>query len=113
MGNYDIFFAKYSQTVGIDEYEAEKPMVFTIYPNPAEDVFFVDNKSSLVKIESQFIIVEIYNIYGELIKRKQCNYGEPINILSLIHGVYMVKIKTHSCFSANREWTEVKKLVKM
>lgn len=61
---------------------------FAIYPNPAnEKIFF--------KIFSpkDYEVIEIYNIFGSLIKQQRITVSETIDISELKSGIYFVKFR--------------------
>ncbi len=59
---------------------------FKIYPNPAEDVFFVDN----IQVNSA---VYLYDISGRLILAQKSNSSKcAVNTSSLQNGIYLVEV---------------------
>ena len=70
-------------TTGINNVVANQ---LSIYPNPAKDDIFV-------KSEVQIKKVEIYSLTGALLLSEN-NFKEKISVLTLPHGVYLVKVYT-------------------
>jgi len=60
----------------------------TIYPNPAENSFFILNKS-----QNPVSAIMMTNLYGQKIAEYITNGSSPIDISSLAKGVYLVKMK--------------------
>jgi hypothetical protein len=64
-----------------------------IYPNPTKGMFSFDYISN----QSEYLIVEMYNISGQLIKKKEFNdlsigpFKNSVNIKELSDGIYYVK----------------------
>lgn len=57
----------------------------SIYPNPAEDHFFIKNDESVV-------IVEIYNLVGQLVQRRNYLNSKQVNVSDLHPGMYFIKL---------------------
>ena len=69
--------------VGVLENEMEKIL---IYPNPANNEFFIKSELLIKK-------VEIYSMIGALLLSEN-NFNEKISVSTLAKGIYMVKIYT-------------------
>jgi len=82
-------------------YTDSRNFVYNIYPNPSRGLFKIEinNKDKLV--------VEIYNINGQLLYRKKLNntYSKQIDITSYSKGIYFVKLHCE-------EFVRIEKIVK-
>ena len=77
---------------GVDEYSTS----FNIYPNPANDVLFIENGNNIEK-------VTIYNMTGVMIYSEECTSNKvQVDVADLESGVYIVKIKTEDNEVINR-----------
>ena len=59
---------------------------FTVYPNPAQDIIYVNSLSSIKE-------AEIYDITGKLIMRSNKIGDNTLDISNLDNGIYMLKIQ--------------------
>jgi hypothetical protein len=75
-------------TVGINEVSFND--AFTMYPNPATDVLYLD----LNNVEQTTVQVEVYNLTGQLqMETRLAGAGiRTLDIASLSSGMYMVKV---------------------
>jgi hypothetical protein len=90
----------YDFSVSVDEL-IKTPNTFNIYPNPAKDIITID----FSKNYNGQSIVNIYNIYGSLIKAETLNQNQQgIDIRDLSNGLYLVTIKS-------KESTQNQKLI--
>lgn len=80
-------FKKTISGVGINE--VAKELIFSIYPNPAQDFLMIEHNTK----ESGK--VKIYSTDGKLVKEADLN-TEKINISFLNAGIYIVKTETES-----------------
>jgi hypothetical protein len=96
VGMKDIFFAKYSQTVGITENIISESI--NIYPNPTTDNLIIETPEKAT--------FEILNIQGQLIKRIEVSSNKTnVDVSTLTSGMYFVKAKMKNGFA-------VKKIIK-
>ncbi|MCF8428487.1 MAG: T9SS type A sorting domain-containing protein [Bacteroidia bacterium] len=85
--------------VGINELTLNKQT--KLYPNPASDFVALNTEN----IGNDFIIINVYNIVGALIKSEHLNKtNQQINVAELSNGVYVIEIK-------HKEWRESQKLI--
>jgi len=89
--------SKYSRTISLSIKNFQENN-FSIYPNPVRDVFNI----SFLSIEKKMIGIEIYDLSGKLIIKKNAlvqtgNNTIPINDLSgKPHGLYLVVVNSGS-----------------
>ena len=69
-----------STTVGLKDYTTPES-TFSVYPNPAKDVVYLNN--------GMVADVQVYSITGQLVVRK--NQASQIGVASLDPGIYVVK----------------------
>ena len=75
---------------------AEFSTAFNIYPNPANDVLFVENGSNIEQ-------VTIYNVTGVMVYNEQCTSNNvQVNVADLEAGVYIIKVRTENNEVINR-----------
>jgi len=97
----DMFLAQLDNTVVSVNETSLNAVNFSIYPNPAKDIITID----FCKNFNGQSILNIYNIYGSLIKTETLNqYQQNINIDDLSNGLYLVTIKS-------KESTQNQKLI--
>ncbi len=66
--------------------------LITLYPNPASDVLYINNKSS-----QSITAVSVYSITGKLITSVHvASSAHPIDVSRLQSGIYLVKVETDS-----------------
>ena len=65
---------------------------YEIYPNPTSDKLFVKN----LGINSDIVTVNIYNVYGNLVIRKELNKEDTINLQNLENGLYFIEIHSEN-----------------
>jgi len=89
-GVSDIFFAKYGQLTGVDEFGTGKIASIFIYPNPTNDRITITNN----KISKE-TIVGIYDLQGNKIMENKFQNQSlfELNVGLLSKGIYMVKIQ--------------------
>lgn len=80
--------------------------IFALYPNPSSTSFYIQQKNP-DNTNQLFMSVEIYNLYGALIKSSEIYEGQAIDIANLPVGVYNVVIKCEGL------QTETQRLIKM
>jgi hypothetical protein len=92
-GGTDIYFAKYNQVTGIEEFETANKDKFIIYPNPTHDKITIIN--NYVSKETN---VDIFDLQGTLILDNNFQFQNmiEINVAHLQKGIYMVKMQTDS-----------------
>lgn len=73
-----------AQTLSISEYTEE---TYSIYPNPTNDVIFIQNEESTMPIEK----IELLDLNGRLILTEE-KFEESLNLSSLDQGVYFLRI---------------------
>lgn len=83
-----MLIAKLGTTVaGIDEHSAENP-VYTVFPNPASDLFYIshiDGKTTM----------QILDINGKVVKAAQLNNTtEAVDVSTLSNGIYFIELTT-------------------
>ena len=84
--------------------EEFKKSIFSLYPNPIEDIFFVNSNT---EIEDNNVSIIIYNVFGiRLLERNNISSYESVNIENFKSGIYFVSIKDEN---GN---TSVKRLIK-
>jgi len=67
--------------------DAEFATSFNIYPNPAQDILYVDN------IESKSAVVEIFDIMGNRILLQDVSAGNSTcNLFNMVSGMYNITI---------------------
>jgi len=71
--------------LGDSEY---KDVKITIYPNPANDILYINIKNDEV-IHS----VQIYNVQGESLLKEKSRF-EQLDISFLLDGIYLIRVKT-------------------
>lgn len=81
--NIEYFFNK--ETIGTNN--TQRNIQFRMYPNPAQDQFYVDYNTGLARIE-------MYNVVGSKVLTFRTEPSKAYNISSLEEGVYMVKFIT-------------------
>jgi hypothetical protein len=79
-------------TVSINEINGknENSVSFKVYPNPANEVIFIENLNSNDSYE-----FKLYNTFGQLILRKKMNGNntiEPIVVNNLTSGIYLLEL---------------------
>jgi hypothetical protein len=79
-GDFAIDGIRLSEPVGVEDYQSNTSV---IYPNPAQDVLFIQNISSGV--------VAIYDAGGRLVTKKQIT-GNQIEISDLPAGLYILEL---------------------
>ena len=75
---------KYTKPNGIKEFDLTQAI--TVYPNPANDVLFIQDN---MKLGQQFL-ASIYNSYGQLVKNSY--NAREIDLTSLANGYYTLNI---------------------
>jgi len=77
--------------VWVSENEMEAPMV-SIYPNPATDLFYIDNK------ENENVDFVIYDACGRAVQSGVVNRmsAMQVDVASLHSGIYFVRIRSTS-----------------
>ena len=86
---WDIFIAKLSGSVGIQENE-NTALKYLIYPNPAKDNLIIELKGNKI---IQNTSLSIYNIQGQLLKQFAIKESKTeIDIQSFSTGIYIVKV---------------------
>ncbi|MBP6455557.1 MAG: T9SS type A sorting domain-containing protein [Chitinophagaceae bacterium] len=68
-------------------FENYQNTLFNIFPNPTNNVIVID-------INEPFADFSIFDLSGKLILKNQIYNKEEINLLSLVKGIYIVKIQT-------------------
>jgi len=74
--------------VGIDQHTKQ---VFSVYPNPSNNVLFVKGIN-----EQETASVKIFNIEGVLIQDELAENNKPIDVSGLAQGVYIISINNYS-----------------
>jgi hypothetical protein len=64
-----------------------KKAEFKIYPNPANDIIYIEN------VEGK-ATVNVYNSIGQIVKQESINGDSKLNIKNLTEGIYFVEIKS-------------------
>ena len=78
--------------VGVDEFST----AFNIYPNPVNDVLFIENGNNIEE-------VSIYTITGVMVYSEQCvSNNVQVNVSELEGGVYIIKVRTENNEIINR-----------
>lgn len=78
-----------NENSGIGEDLADETKVI-VFPNPSSDFIYVEtNKEEASEIT-------IYNTQGQLVIRAKMPSGYPINISSLVAGVYVLKVENQT-----------------
>jgi len=89
--NTEICSAEASTTILITNVEEIKTSLFSaeIYPNPAKDLI-------TIKCDNEIISYELYDALGRLLinKSEVANNESIVNVSSLKHGMYMLKLNT-------------------
>lgn len=67
---------------------AEFSTAFNIYPNPVNDILFIENGSNIEQ-------VTIYNVTGVMVYSEECTSNNvQVNVSDLEAGVYIIKVRT-------------------
>jgi len=78
------------ETTGINDNKFKNDIRF--FPNPAKERIYLNNS------ENQIISVEIYNLVGECVLKKNIfNNNTEININSLLKGLYLIELTSENC----------------
>ena len=89
--------SEYLSPVDPDDVLEKESMAFEIYPNPADDVLFLDGLRS---ISGQY---EIYNELGQLVQNGQVRDGwAAINLDPMPSGVYFIKVRAEGVDKVRR-----------
>jgi hypothetical protein len=84
----------------IDEQEKNSALDFTVFPNPAQELIFLD-----VSTSSRSFLIQLIDITGRVLKEESfslhpVNSAIPLNVGELANGIYFIKITTNeSAFS--------------
>ena len=79
-------------TVGVAEFST----AFNIYPNPVNDVLFIENGCNIEQ-------VTIYNVTGVMVYSEECTSNNvQVNVSDLEAGVYIIRVKTENNEVINR-----------
>ncbi len=78
-------------TVGVNE--LEKVNAVSVYPNPAQNQFFVHSKN---EEENEKIDLQVFDITGKSILHTSVIKNEAIDIGNFAKGIYLVKLKTEN-----------------
>lgn len=62
--------------------------ILNIYPNPTDDVFYIDLKNE------QELLVSMYDINGRMVLEQKTTSLSPISVKNLAKGFFILKIKT-------------------
>ena len=74
----------------------ELTATFNIYPNPVNDVLFIENGNNIEE-------VSIYTITGVMVYNEQCvSNNVQVNVSELEGGVYIIKVRTENNEIINR-----------
>ncbi len=74
----------------------ELTATFNIYPNPVNDVLFIENGNNIEE-------VSIYTITGVMVYNEQCvSNNVQVNVSELEGGVYIIKVRTENNEVINR-----------
>ena len=78
--------------IGVEEFST----AFNIYPNPVNDVLFIENGNNIEE-------VSIYTITGVMVYSEQCvSNNVQVNVSELEGGVYIIKVRTENNEIINR-----------
>ena len=81
-----------TQGIGVEEFST----AFNIYPNPVNDVLFIENGSNIEE-------VSIYTITGVMVYNEQCvSNNVQVNVSEFEAGVYIIKVRTENNEIINR-----------
>lgn len=81
--------------VNIDEHSIVDNLDIKIYPNPANEYFFIN----FTNLESKTYLISIYDIVGKLIKETDSHYQASelkINIANIPNGIYFISVQNDS-----------------
>ena len=84
------------KSVGIDDNKLPTTN-FNIYPNPANEILYIQPIKAIKNIEKIYLI----NTYGQIVKtgkHEANNEIIQINLSELIPGIYMLKIESEDKF---------------
>jgi choice-of-anchor B domain-containing protein len=89
MGALDVFRLTGTKIVSTNDKNSEPRDLISVYPNPVNDVLFIESKDKL-----NFEPVKIYNVYGELVKKCTSFIGSKagIDVGELESGIYYLKL---------------------
>ena len=74
----------------------EHSTTFNIYPNPVNDVLYIENSDIVEE-------VTIYNITGVIVYNERCtNNNVQVDIAELEAGAYIIKVRTENNETINR-----------
>jgi len=73
----------------------KKQVQFNLFPNPAEEVFFIEPSSDIKAIK-------IYNALGQLVSEKNSSFEKGINIKNLKNGLYFIEILSKNGYSYHK-----------
>jgi hypothetical protein len=82
---YDTVVVRYDSTVSTWQDWTEKEV--EVFPNPAKDVFTINCKNKINKIN-----IQLYSSDGQLIKEADFNRSYTFDIADLCNGIYFIKI---------------------
>ena len=78
----ELYSTAMSSTLAIDSFDFDK---VSIFPNPTYNTLTIKSNVGIK-------LIEVYNNLGQLVYSN--DYNVKINVSSLVHGVYLLKIKT-------------------
>jgi hypothetical protein len=93
----NIYFARISNTTGLEDNLLKENLSLSVYPNPAEDYIEISNPSAL---ESEATVdLYVFNAYGgRVIGLKASSNGKiKIVVSGLLPGVYFVRVGEKVC----------------
>lgn len=82
-GQGSFSYERSSESLSTESYSAN---TISIYPNPAENYFMIENLESSLPYK-------IYDISGKLIQTGIANQNQPILIDQITSGIYFIKLK--------------------
>lgn len=71
----------------LDASTLENPLDLFLFPNPANSTINIRNIDSILSIQ-------IYDLFGKLLIKKQANYIKEIDVSQLNSGIYIIKLVT-------------------
>ena len=70
--------------VGLNHQSLSKD--FAVYPNPVEDLLYIDNNNA------ESLTISVFDMYGNLVLTTSTQNNEPISIKNLATGVYVIRM---------------------
>lgn len=96
LGYKDVFFTKFSQSMGTTEVMDNEQSVFNLNPNPASNTL-------MIKGLTESRPYQIVNTLGEIVQHGATSNDAQINIKALVSGIYFVQVENSSAIRFIKE----------